>query len=272
MSKVLKQSAMWALSAITVIFTFVPESVFGLIKLFPTAPDAVNIIIDRAIAFLIVFVVLLALNALYFWCRRKVKIKGRNYTIQVEYGDLFKAKECKIVIDFDECYTTTVGQKPGDIKPNSICGQYLTKHLDLDIEKLIKAAKLQPARGKSKYQNKIRYNSGSIVPNGDDLLMAFARLDENGLGKFFTRDEYLECISTLWSKIDKYYGMKDVCIPILGSGLTRFNDASPTQQELLDIIIESYKMSSHKIKKPYKLRIICRRRDDFSLNEIGETL
>lgn len=102
------------------------------------------------------------------------------------------------------------------------------------------------------------------------MLLAFAKLDKNGLGRL-TRDEYLKCLSVLWEEIDKYYGQKDVCIPILGAGLTRFDGgsgASIPQQELLDMMIWSYKLSSHKIKSPYKLRIICRRSDDFSLDKI----
>ena len=81
----------------------------------------------------------------------------------------------------------------------------------------------------------------------------------------------MECLSTLWDEIDKYYGQKDVCIPILGSGLTRINNQSFTQQQLLDILIMSYKLSTYKIKKPYKLRIICKKNDKFSLNKIGES-
>ena len=58
---------------------------------------------------------------------------------------------------------------------------------------------------------------------------------------------------------------------ILGAGLTRFDGgsgASIPQQELLDMIIWSYKLSSHKIKSPCKLRIICRRDQEFSLDKI----
>ena len=102
--------------------------------------------------------------------------------------------------------------------------------------------------------------------------MAFVRLDRNGKGMFFSYQEFLDCLSTLWEEIDKYYAQKDVCIPILGAGLTRINGQSLNQQELLDIIIMSYKMNIYKIKKPYKLRIICKRNDGFSLNNIGESL
>lgn len=110
------------------------------------------------------------------------------------------------------------------------------------------------------------------MPNGDDLLMAFAKLDADGIGKFFSHKEFLDCLSLLWEEIDKYYGQKDVCIPILGSGLTRINETLLTQQELLDIIIGSYKLSSHKIKSPYKLHIVCKKNDDFSLNQIGKSI
>jgi hypothetical protein len=58
-------------------------------------------------------------------------------------------------------------------------------------------------------------------------------------------------------------------IPILGAGITRIDGstgASIPQQELLDMIIWSYKLSSHKIKT--KLRIICKRSDDFSLDKV----
>ena len=82
------------------------------------------------------------------------------------------------------------------------------------------------------------------MPNGIYLLLAFAKLDKDGLGRM-TRDEFLACLSVLWKEIDKYYGQKDVCIPVLGSGITRMDDTSLTQQELLEIIIGSYRLSPH---------------------------
>jgi len=139
------------------------------------------------------------------------------------------------------------------------------------MQTLINNAQLKPAKGKSKYKNKERYESGKLVPNGDYLLMAFAKLNKEGLGEF-SRDEFIDCLSMLWKEINKYYGQKDVCIPILGSGVTRGEIAALTQQELLDIIIVSYKLSAHKIKSPRQLHIVCKKCDDFSLNKIGQSI
>lgn len=272
MIKFLIKSTTYALSIISVVFTFVPESVFGICKIFPSFSDETNIVLMRILSFIIVLILSMAIYALYLHKRKHIYIKGKNYSILIEYGDLLEMNDCRKVITFDECFTTKVGNFASDIKPTSICGQYLTKYPIPDIKRLIDDAQLKPAKTKSKYQGKERYESGKLVPNGEDLLMAFSQLAKDGKGMFRSYDEFLECLSLLWKEIDKYYGQKDVCISVLGSGLTRIGDTSFTQQELLDIIIESYKLSSHKIKLPYKLHIVCKERDDFSLNNIGQNI
>lgn len=280
MIDLLKKSVACAFAIISAVFTFVPETIFGKVMLISqdvlkqfTLEDyilEINIIVNRVLTFIIVWLIAVFGYKAYLLLRNKVSIKGNNYKITVEYGDLLKTKKCKRVINFDECFSTHVGDAPADIKPTSICGQYLTANPDLNIHSLLSNSQLKPLKTKSKYQSKERYESGRIVPNGEDLLLAFAKLDKNGSGRL-TRDEYLECLSILWEEIDIHYGQQDVCIPILGAGLTRFDGgsgASIPQQELLDMMIWSYKLSSHKIKSPHKLRIICRRDEDFSLDKI----
>ena len=272
MIKLLKRSFVWALSITTTILTFVPDSIIGSVKLFEKLTDDKNLLINRILILIAAFILSLGLNALYNAFRRKVKIKGKNYCIQVEFGNIFDCEECQKVITFDECFTTKIGTAPHEIKAASICGQYLTANSNLNVQKMVDEAGLKPEKEKSKYAKKPRYTSGLIVPNGDNLLMAFAMLDENGRGYFPTREDYLKSLSVMWSEIHKYYQMKDVCIPVLGGGLTTIGEVTPTQQELIDIIIESYKLSAYKIKNPQKLRIICRKKDDISLSRIGETI
>lgn len=112
------------------------------------------------------------------------------------------------------------------------------------------------------------YPSGTIIPRDEFLLAAFAKLDEFGTGHL-SRDEYIDSLSVLWHEINKHSNHQNVCIPILGSGITRIGDSEITQQELLDIIIASYKMCSSKIALPKKLIIVCKKVDGFSLNKIG---
>ena len=262
----IKKSFTWAMSITTVAFTFLPEAIFKLYKLNSHISDEVNILCNRSILFIVIWLISLIICSIYLSTRQRVEIKGKNYSIVVSYGDIFKQKNGKKVIPFDECFTTTVGNAPSDINPRSICGQYLLANPTLNLPAIISASSSH-IKGKSKFQGNVRYESGTIVPNQDFLLMAFAKLDKDGLGRM-TKDEYIESLSLLWKEIDKYYGQEDVYIPVIGSGVTRIGDVSLTQQECLDIIIASYRLSSSKIKKPNKLCIVCQKRNDFSINKI----
>lgn len=280
-----KKSAALVFALITGIFTFVPESFFRghewvsleyskKCEIFShLESEDINIVISRLICFVFVWILTSVAYALFLKLRQWTSVHGDNYSIRIEYGDIFKTKFCKRVITFDECFTTQIGDKTADINPKSICGQYLLAHPDLDVQRLINEANIKPARSRSKYQQKTRYESGTIVPNGDDLLMAFAKLDDKGKGRFFSRDEYIACLELLWKELENYYCEKDVCVPVLGAGTTSFDGgsgASISQQELLDMMIWSYKLSSHKIKAPQKLRIVCRKNRAFSINKINK--
>lgn len=268
--KIIKNCSTYALSIITLILTIVPEAFFKKYK-WKNTSDEINVIITRVMLFGVIFAITIIVYALYLHFRKSVRLKGHNYSIQIEYKDLFKMETCKKVINFDECFTTNIGSAPSDINADSVCGQFLQKYRIQNMQNLIQNAQLKPARSRSKFQGKTRYESGKLVPYNDFLLMSFAKLNENGSGEI-THDEFLDCLSILWEEIDKYYGQQDVCIPILGSGVTRMGDESLTQQKLLDIIIESYKLSTHKIKLPYQLHIVCKKNDNFSLNRIGENI
>ena len=281
MRKVWKRALTWAFGAFSILTAFLPESFFCFCRVLKEEKlkniswldvNACNITLARVLLFL----GLLALSVLVSWIyskeRKEAKIKGNNYSIVVEYGDLLKKENCQRVINFDECFTTQVGPSPADIKEDSICGQYLMQNPGLDVPALISASGVKPSRRKSKYKNLTCYEPGTIVPNGDNLLMAFTRLEESGSSKKFTVAEYLDCLSRLWEEIDKYYCNKEVCVPILGSGLARFengNSSSIPKQELVDLMITSYKLSPHKLKSNNALHIVCwKPSDDFSMDKV----
>ncbi len=261
----------WAISIITIAFMFVPESTFKCIKLFSKASDDVNVIVNRLLVLVVTLLVTIIVLLIYRHFRQKVHIKGKNFSIEIIYGDILEINNCKKVIPFDECFSTTIGDAPHEVKADSICGQYLIKCPIQDIQGLIERANLKPSKTKSKFQGRDRYDHGKLIPNGEYLLMAFTSLDKDGLARM-SREEYLDCLDTLWKEIDKYYAQSDVCIPILGSGRTRLEGGELNQQEVLDIIIQSYKLSCHKIKHPRKLRIICKKCNDFTLEKVGSTL
>ena len=255
-----------AYALMSAILALVPEELFtnGIFQC--DWPLMIIVIVNRIWVGIVIFVLANIIYYFYEKYRKSVSISGKNVSISIEYGDLFAVQNGKIVINFDECFTTKVGDDPADIKPTSVCGQYLEAYPISDMQELIVNANIKPAKGKSEYMNQIRYKPGTIVPRDRFFIMAFAKLDKKGRG-YLSYKEYLECLNTLWEQIDLYHGTDDVYIPILGSNITYF-DRQLTQQELLDIMVGSYILSPKRMKIPYKLHIVCRRREGFTLDEV----
>ena len=254
-----------ALGIITFAFAVIPENLLK--KQWVSCwSDEINVIISRLIIAISVWILTDLIYLLYLRFRKRVVIRNGDTAIIIEYGDLFDKKNKKIVINFDECFTTKVGDAPAEIKKNSVCGQYLEMKPIDNIEELIKQAGIKPDMERSRYNNQIKYASGTLIPRENDLLMAFAKLDEKGLGHL-TYEEYLKCLNVLWEQLDLYHGTDDIYLPILGSRITRM-DRVLSQQQLLDIMIGSYKLSPKKLNAPNILHIVCRRREGFSINNI----
>lgn len=254
-----------AYAIMSAILAFVPEDMFKCGFIPCEWPDTTIIVLNRIWLFILIFVTVKIIYNFLRSRRNSVTLSDKTMTIKIEYGDLYEIKQGKKVIHFDECYTTTVGDKPEDIKPNSVCGQYLTRYPIDDMQSLLADAGIR-STSNSQYKNKSSYTPGTIVPRGDFLLMAFAKLDGKGRGNL-KYDEYLAALNKLWEQVDCYHGTDDVYVPVLGSRITRF-DKDLTQQELLDIMISSYRLSTRKLRNPNTLHIVCTKRDGFSLNNI----
>lgn len=270
MSKFLRELCSWTFAITTGCFSFVPQECFDKIVC-PFLPPYWNETINKFLFLILIGTIVGVMILSWKHFRKKFTIKGNNYVVVLEYNDIFKVENCKKVINFDECFSTEIGDAPYQIKPSSLCGQFLQKNPNINISNLLSTSGLKPQRKLSRYNNTKCYKSGSLIPKDDYLLMAFGKLNEDGRA-VMTREEYLDSLNTLWREIDKYYAQSDVAVPILGAGITRFKGEMLTQQQLLDIIVASYQISPYKIKAPNSLHIICKKSEDFSINKFGNTL
>lgn len=256
------------LSITTVCFSFICDDVFKNAKIWSTDYLDLNTTINKLIFFFIVCAIVALGVCIWRWLRKKIILALNKHKVQVEYEDIFEIDECKKIINFDECYSTEIGDDPHQIKPTSVCGQFLIKFPHIDITGLISRYGIKHQKKASKYNMQPCFKSGTLVPYNDEyLLMAFGKLNKDGRA-VMCREEYVESLMYLWEQVDKFFAQTDVAIPILGSGITRFKGEELSQQELLDIMIMTYRLSAYKIKHPHKLRIICKKQDDFSINKI----
>lgn len=103
--------------------------------------------------------------------------------------------------------------------------------------------------------NTTRYELGSIFKDQDYFLVSFSKFnDKNEANLKLT--EYANCLLKFWDEVNSLYNRQTVVLPLLGSGITRHKDFVATNQELLDVIIWTFKISKVKFREPSKVKIL----------------
>ena len=181
----------------------------------------------------------------------------------MKLGDIFEEEELK-VIAFNEYFDTIVDDDI--IAKNSLNGIFITTKLkgsledfDDEIDKYLSTKKMgeysiNNDRGGGK---KKRYPLGTICKYKNEYLFtALTRFDKDNKAKILLKD-YVYALMNFWSEIDRVYAGKSVSIPLLGSGQTRIEDKIDIlEQELLELLIWTFKVSRIKIKHPSKITIV----------------
>ena len=249
-SKRLVKKYLELLSIISLIFSFV----FIVIDI----PD------DFKIPVGLLFLVFLL--SLYFitWIRSNLlceaKLNIDNSTVVVKTGDIFKEDELK-VIAFNEYFDTQVDNKI--ISEKTLNGIYLNEQVENvnelddfisnDIHLKDRILKTNDYRSCGK---KIKYKLGTIFQHNDYLLTAFTKFDNDNRA-YLNMNDYINFLLNFWNEIDIIYNGRSVSIPLLGSGITRLKESNTiSEQELLELLIWSFKISRIKFTYPSKVSII----------------
>lgn len=179
--------------------------------------------------------------------------------LEVKVGDIFQQGELR-VINFNEYFDTIADDKL--IAKTSLNGIFLEKHvqdvaaLDKAIEDDSHLAEMRAGDNANRPTGKkIRYELGSIHVSGDSLLVAFSKFNKDNMAQLSMR-EYVNCLMTFWNEVDRVYAGRSIAIPLMGAGITRFKDANVSEQELLSLLIWSFKVSRVKFKHPAKVTIV----------------
>ena len=98
---------------------------------------------------------------------------------------------------------------------------------------------------------------GSLVKVvADSLALATAsEVDENRA--VLVMPEYLEFLINFWDSVNRVYSQKSISVPIFGSGITRIKEhKNISDEELLKIMLWTFRISEMRFKYPAKLSII----------------
>ncbi len=239
-------------------FLMIEGSILSIVAIF------INGFIIKYYAIVLSFIFILML--IYYFCLfyhinhlNKISLKIKTSTFEIKSGDIFKQDVLK-VINFNEYFDTQVDNKI--IAENSLNGIYITKHindikeLDLHITNELKDVKGEVNRSRKKGK-KMKYPLGTIVEYDGFLLTAFTKFNEDNKANLDLK-EYLLFLMNFWDNLTRVYAGRSVAITLFGSSnLTQFNDANNiSDQDLIEIIIWTFKVSKIKFKYPTKVTLV----------------
>lgn len=200
----------------------------------------------------------------------KVTLNISGSKVNIYYGDIFSEENKGYkVIPFNEYFDTITKKESHIIEPSSLHGIYLDKfynteksreelHTRID-EYLIDENKSINSTRKNGYITK--YELGTIYPNGDYLLLAFTKFDQDNRAHTTYKD-LTSCYIRMWNNIDIIRGNDKVYLPLIGgSGLTRFDDGQLSNQDILITLLDTFKISRVKFKEPANVNIVLFKKD-----------
>jgi hypothetical protein len=191
----------------------------------------------------------------------QINIEIDGTTVNIKRGDLFSEVGLK-AISFNEYFDTIVDDRI--ISGKSLNGIFVNRYFkdkiaELDDyidansenEDLISNQNVRKHGGKTK-----KFKLSTIIVYNDFLLTAFSKFDEHDRA-ILTMPEYIEFLINFWDRVNRIYAQKSVSVPIFGSGITRIKEHKNIgDEDLLKIMLWTFKLSEMKFKYPAKLTIV----------------
>lgn len=186
-----------------------------------------------------------------------VKLTIRNTSVSIGCGDIFNASGLR-VIGCDTHFSTRVDDVV--ISKKSLHGQLFLEHGDKEeIEAAIttEANKLGLQKdGNGLYDFSlgtiVRYDSS--VDNNSYLMLAMTELNEQheahtNMAKF----ELM--LMKMWNEISRVYALNNVALPLLGTGISRFDDGPKGKEDLLRCMLCTLNSSGVTLKSKVEILI-----------------
>lgn len=215
---------------------------------------------------LFTFIVVILFVFKYFLSKNGVSVIIRGMTIHIKQGDIFKQRGWK-VIAFNEFFDTTVDDIV--IAHNTLNGIFIDYHVeDLnDLQSCIQNAPEHLTLPGQRKNDKIVYPLGRIIIYKNFMLLAFTHFINNEAR--LTQKDYEDCLRIMWTEINRTYANKPIFIPLLGSGITRF-DGTPhkSKSDLLKCMLCTLRTSNANINQPITILLTKEAMQEMNIYEM----
>lgn len=213
----------------------------------------------------IIFIIILILLYICLWIKanntKDIKLDIEGSQVIIKTGDIFKENGLK-VIAFNEYFDTQVDDRI--IANKSLNGIFIKKYFEdslhlldnyIDKYRFEEESKLEDNTNRQEGKIK-KFKIGTVCLYKDFIFTAFTKFDDKNQA-ILTMPEYLKFLIKFWDEMNRVYAQRDVAVPIFGSGITRIKEhKNISDEELLKIMLWTFRISEMKFKHPAKLTIV----------------
>ena len=191
---------------------------------------------------------------LYIWAVNKthISIKINNTSVEIKRGDILSYRHDALkVITFNEYFDTVTDNVL--VAEKTLNGAFIKKFYSGSTLKSLDDTISNSLAGQGKTTKRAmgkreQYRLGTICEvSGGYALLAFSKFDTNNKA-YLTREDYMNCLLMMWQNLDKVYAGREIVLPLMGAGILRIGKGGLSQQEVLEAIIYSLKISGMKFK------------------------
>lgn len=267
-SKQWKDSASIAFAILATIETFLAVSGISLDSIIPSQKWWVLLIVIIAVYAVILVIVYLILKAVSM---RGIRMDVNGISVAINQGDIFEANGWK-VIPFNEHFDITVDDVI--ISKTSLNGLFIMNHVaDLnELSEVIRndGTKYAPNFGTHEH---LTFPLGHCIAfQGEYILLALTRFNEQNVAHI-SKIDYEHCLMNMWKEIRRLYANKPVFLPLIGSGITSFDDIPQKSNfDLLKCMLCTLKASGENINQPVTILLTKEVMQEIHLYEVKGAL
>lgn len=213
-----------------------------------------------------VFVVIAAMIIIYFLTfliigkvfREQINLVIRKTPICICSGDIFSTEGWR-VIGCDSHFDTRVDDVI--IAKKSLHGQLILSHGNKEEIKSLIESEAQRLHICKDENGQYRFPLGTIVPYKSSvdshmyLLLAMTNLDAQ-YEAHTNMAEYEQMLMKMWKEINRVYAMNDIVLPVLGTGIPRFDDGPKDNDALLRCMLCTLNSSGVSLKSKVKVVLL----------------
>ncbi len=179
----------------------------------------------------------------------------RQMLVSISCGDIFNVDEWRL-IGCDTHFDTRVDDVV--ISKKSLHGRLVLEHGKVEEIKAAVEKEAQRLHLAADVNGLYTFPLGSIirydssVDNHTYLMLAMTELDEN-YEAHTNMSVFVQMLMKMWTEINRVYASNDVAIPLLGTGISRFDDGPKNKETLLKCMLYTLSVSGVNLNSNLKV-------------------